>query len=89
MLVDRGWYPHGNNLWTTEIGGVFYAYNNEKGVLTTQDGWTDEDIALPNLVQRPCDFTTVLSLGFADDWHESGPRLNRERMKLESTYHLS
>ena len=88
MLLDRGWHPHGNNLWAVEIGGRYYGYNTDKGVLTTHEGWINEDKALPNLVQRPCDFTSVLALGFSDYWHEPEDRLERERLKLDYIFSL-
>ena len=88
LLLDRGWSFHGNSLWCVEIGGNFIGYNTEKGLLTTQEGYINNDVSLPNLKQRYTDITTVLSLGFADDWHEKEPRLNRERMKLDSLFHL-
>ena len=88
MLLDRGWHFHGNYLWAVEIGGRYYGFNTDKGVLTTHEGFINGDRALPNLVQRPCDFTSVLALGFSDYWHEPKERLDRERMKLEHLYHL-
>ena len=88
MLLDRGWHYHGNDLWAVEIGGRYYGYNTDKGVLTTHEGWIKGDRALPNLVQRPCDASSVLALGFSDYWHEPEARLERERLKLESVFHL-
>tara|TARA_Y100000768_G_scaffold388123_1_gene382324 strand:- start:71 stop:379 length:309 start_codon:yes stop_codon:yes gene_type:complete len=89
MLIDRGWFCHGHNLWSIEIGERLYAYNTEKGILTTQDGWIDGDIAIPHLHQSEVDFTTVLSLGFSDDWAHPANRLERDKLKLEHLYHLS
>ena len=86
MLLDRGWTPHGNNLWAVEIGATDYGYNTKKGLLTKQEGWIDRDFAMPNLVQKPCDVSTVLALGFSDHWHEPEDRLEREKLKLESIF---
>ena len=88
MLMDRGWFYHGHGLWDTEIGGRYYAYNTETGELTTQDGFDHDDPVLPNFTQKQTDFTTVLALGFSDDWHEPESRMERDKMKLEHMYHL-
>jgi len=88
MLMDRGWHPHGHNLWSIEIGERLYAYNTEKGILTTQNGWINGDIAVPKLEQSTVDFTSVLALGFSDDWAHPKNRLERDKLKLEHLYHL-
>ena len=82
MLLERGWHFHGHNLWSIEIGGIMFAYNTVKGVLTRQDDYDR------NLVQTHCDFSSVLALGFSDDWGHPKNRMERDKLKLEHMFSL-
>ena len=81
LLLDRGWHPHGHHLWSIDIGGVLYAYNTEKGILTKQEDFDR------NLVQTQATFSDVLVLAFSDDWNHPKNRLERDKIKLEHIYH--
>ena len=88
LLLERGWNPHGHNLWTIDIGGLYYAYNTKRGILTKQKGYTNNDAGLPEYEQSPCDFATVLALGFSDYWHEPDAKMTRAKMRLEHVFHM-
>ena len=83
MLSERGWVSYEGSLWSVIIGGFLYAYNTEKGLLTTQQGYDT------NLIQKKVTLTDVLALGFADDWGSQYSRLRRDKAKLENLYHQS
>ena len=82
LLLERGWHFHGHHLWSVDIGGVLFAYNTEKGVLSTQRDYDTR------ITQTQATFSDVLALGFSDDWSHPKNRLERDKMKLEHLYHI-
>ena len=53
-----------------------------------QAGNNNNDPATPALIQREVDLTTVLALGFSDDWGHPKNRLERDKMNLEHIFLL-
>ncbi len=81
LLLERGWHFHGHSLWSIDIGGVLFAYNTEKGILSTQRDYDTR------ITQTQATFSDVLALGFSDDWSHPKNRLEREKIKLEHIFH--